>query len=38
VVEALRLVLRECQDLASAVGELVEPIHWVGDDSLRATP
>ena len=27
VVEALRLVLRERQDLASAVGELVEPIH-----------
>ncbi len=27
VVEALRLVLSERQDLASAVGELVEPIH-----------
>ncbi len=27
VVEALRLVLRERQDLACAVGELVEPVH-----------
>ena len=27
VVEALRFVLREREDLASAVGELVEPIH-----------
>jgi hypothetical protein len=27
VVEALCLILRERQDLASAVGELVEPIH-----------
>ena len=29
VVEALRLVLRECQDLARAIRELVEAIHRV---------
>src|SRR6185436_5921984 len=29
VVEPLRFVLRECQDLACSVGELVEPFHRV---------
>src|SRR5206468_2776614 len=29
VVEPLRLVLRQCQDLARAVGEFVEPLHGV---------
>ena len=29
VVEPLRLVLRECQDLARAIRELVEPVHRV---------
>jgi hypothetical protein len=29
VIEPLRLVLRECQDLARAIRELVESIHRV---------
>jgi hypothetical protein len=29
VVEALRLVLRQCQDFARAIRELVEAIHRV---------
>ena len=38
VIEALRLILSEREDLASAVGELVEPIHRGSDDSGTGGP